>query len=489
MKEILYEELLQSVSDWIWAVDSNGIYTYCSKNVYDFLGYHAEEVVGKTPFDFMSEIEAQRIGNVFFEHISKKEKILQLENIHIHKNGQEVIVETTGIPIFDDDNYLVGYQGFDRDITKQKELSKNIQKQNNAFEILFEQSPDGVLIIQDNYFVQCNQEIVKMLGYNSKEELLNVHPSKLSPEFQPDGKDSYTKAEEMMSLAIKNGGHNFEWIHKRANGDNFWTEIVLTPISFADRDIIHVSWRDISEQKEAEETIKEKQAILIQQARHASMGEMIANIAHQWRQPLNALGLIMQKIQLFENHGVLDTKKLNSSINKSMSLINNMSTTIDDFRGFFNPRKIKEDFLITDSISNAYNILEATLKNSNISFKLNIKDSDLSLHGYKNEFSQVILNLLNNSKDVLIEKQIKHASIHVNVQKKNDRIVIEVIDNGGGIESNIKDEIFNPYFTSKEEGKGDGIGLYMSRIIVEDHMNGKLSYKNTSNGVCFRITI
>lgn len=149
---ILYKELLSSVSDWIWIVNSNGVYTYCSENVYEYLGYHAHEVVGKTPFEFMSEAEALRVGKLFGTFVLEKAKIEKLDNIHLHKSGKEVIVETTGIPIFDDNEVLIGYQGFDRDVTEQRKLADSIEKQNAVFEVLFEQSPSGALILHNNIF-------------------------------------------------------------------------------------------------------------------------------------------------------------------------------------------------------------------------------------------------------------------------------------------------------------------------------------------------
>ncbi len=146
-----------------------------------------------------------------------------------------------------------------------------IKKQKEAFETLFEKSSDGILIIDDGKFIQCNEKIVEMLHYNSKEDLLNVHPSELSPEFQPDGRRSYEKAEEMMSLAIESTGHQFEWVHTKANGENFLAEVTLTPITLNNRNVIHVVWRDISDKKKAQEKLIEQKDILHYQAHHDTL--------------------------------------------------------------------------------------------------------------------------------------------------------------------------------------------------------------------------
>ena len=143
-----------------------------------------------------------------------------------------------------------------------KKKTHELEKQKDAFETLFEKSSDGILILDEGLFTQCNEKAIEMLGCESKEELLNIHPSKLSPEFQPDGLNSFEKAEEMMHLAIKTGHQKFEWVHKRANGEEFWADIILTPIVLGGRDVIHVVWRDISEQKKAKEDLLQQHKYL-----------------------------------------------------------------------------------------------------------------------------------------------------------------------------------------------------------------------------------
>ncbi len=138
------------------------------------------------------------------------------------------------------------------------EIEKNtfeINRQKETFEVLFEKSPDGILILENNVFTQCNEKIVKMLKYKSKDDLLHTHPSKFSPGNQPDGRSSFEKAEEMIDLALKNGTNKFEWVHTRADGEDFWAEIILTPIVLNGHDVIHVIWRDVSERKKAEDEL------------------------------------------------------------------------------------------------------------------------------------------------------------------------------------------------------------------------------------------
>ena len=157
---------------------------------------------------------------------------------------------------------------------KSKEYVKELEKEYDTFETLFEKSPDGVLIIENGKFVQCNEKIIEMLDYNSKDEVLNTHPSQLSPKFQPDGRESYEKADEMIHLAIDNGFHNFEWIHTKANNEDFWVDVTLTPINLHSHDVIHVIWRDISARKKAEQELIKQKDILDYQAHYDSLTEL-----------------------------------------------------------------------------------------------------------------------------------------------------------------------------------------------------------------------
>lgn len=137
-----------------------------------------------------------------------------------------------------------------------KKRTKELEEQYKIFETLFEKTSDGVLILEDHKFIRCNEAILKMLGYQTKEQLLNLHPSKLSPEFQPDGQSSFEKAEKMINKAIELGGHQFEWLHLKSDGQEFWASIRLTPIKLHNKEVLHVSWQDISKAKKNEQQLE-----------------------------------------------------------------------------------------------------------------------------------------------------------------------------------------------------------------------------------------
>lgn len=232
---------------------------------------------------------------------------------------------------------------------------------------------------------------------------------------------------------------------------------------------------------------KQKDILLHNQSRFASMGEMIGNIAHQWRQPLNALSITIQKMQRYYELGRLDEETLHKSIEKSTKLIQKMSSTIDDFMGFFREDKVKIEFDINEAIDETLSLLEASIKNNFIQLEFHKSPLPTSIEGYKGEFTQVILNIISNAKDALKQNDISNPTIIIKVVKEDDFVSIFIEDNAGGVPNEIIQKIFDPYFTTKEDGKGTGIGLYMSKIIVENNMGGTLQVYNKEAGACFEI--
>jgi signal transduction histidine kinase len=221
---------------------------------------------------------------------------------------------------------------------------------------------------------------------------------------------------------------------------------------------------------------REKDTMIAQQAKMAAMGEMIENIAHQWRQPLSSISTISTGIKI--QYEYLDVNK--EDVIKSMDAIANttkyLSQTIDDFREYFNPQKEASFFNIKSILDKVARLLEPQMYSKNIQIIKNIEDA--SIFGFENEFLQVIINILNNSKDEFERKEVENKFIFINTEITEDEIIIKIKDNAGGIDENIIDNVFESYFTTKQETKGTGIGLYMSKEIVEKHMNGTLSVSN-----------
>ncbi|RXK12443.1 hypothetical protein CP965_07615 [Halarcobacter mediterraneus] len=233
---------------------------------------------------------------------------------------------------------------------------------------------------------------------------------------------------------------------------------------------------------------KKQEQLLIQQSKLAEMGEMISMIAHQWRQPLSALSTIIQNIHLRHSLNKLDKEYLDKQRVLSNALTEKMSITIDDFRNFFKPNKEKHTFSIKDAIHQTIFLIDDSFKSHNIKIESEISD-DITIYGFKNELSQVLLNILTNSKDAFLEKNIESPYIKIKTKHLQTHIKILISDNAGGINESIINKIFEPYFTTKDSYNGTGLGLYMSKMIIEQNMQGQLSAKNIQDGVQFSIYI
>ena len=391
---------------------------------------------------------------------------------------------------------------------KQGKLRKDIEEEKNKFQNIFDKASDGISILTNGIFTDCNDAFVNVLGYENRKQVLKLTPAELSPEYQPDGEKSLLKALLMMKIAREKGVKHFEWVHLRANGDESWVDVVLTNISITDdEELIHVVWRDIQHRKELEVELKElninlekkmdkeieknrqQQVVLMEQSRLAQMGEMISMIAHQWRQPLNSLSLITQAVALKYKMNRLDDEVIDKFDTSSKNLIAQMSNTIDDFRNFFKPEKEKILFDVTASIVNTLNILGPLLEKEQVKLDVFMPET-IYIEGYQSELAQVLMNLINNSKDALTEHNIgtkKIIKIFTISDDEKNYIIVE--DNAGGIKESVIDHIFDPYFSTKAEQHGTGIGLYMSKMIIEGHMEGKLMVENIDNGVRFTIEL
>lgn len=234
--------------------------------------------------------------------------------------------------------------------------------------------------------------------------------------------------------------------------------------------------------------IRQKDQLLMQQSRLAAMGEMINSIAHQWRQPLNNLGLIVQGMNASFELGELTVEEMAQEKTKAMDTILFMSRTIDDFRNFFRDDKHKIAITVGDLLNRTLAMVSDNLRHNDIAVHVEVSDA-VTAFGFPNKYSQVILNILNNARDVLTERRVAEPCIRIAVFNEEGRSVLTIRDNGGGIDERVLGRIFDPYFSTKEVGKGTGIGLYMSKVIIEQNMGGALIARNRDGGAEFRIEL
>ena len=369
---------------------------------------------------------------------------------------------------------------------------KNIalKKALENFELLAETSFGAIVIYDKEGKVKyANQRVYDLTKY-SKDDILNQDVFKL---VYPEDLDTVKKnikleTTEPYDLRIIKKDKSFFYTLLRGkdiifNGENMR---IATAIDITERKIQEQKIGDINKSlkqkiKDALTQNTQQLQLLQQQSKLASMGEMIGAIAHQWRQPLNALNINIQNLDDDFEDGLIDRKFLDDFINKNSKIINFMSKTIDDFRNFYRVDKVKKDFYAKKAIRDVLSIQAVQIRKQNI--KILLSGDDKLIKGYESEFKQVILNLINNAKDALIENNIKNPKI--NIEILGNRLLIK--DNAGGIPGDVLNRIFEPYFTTKEQGKGTGLGLYMSKMIIEDNMHGKLSVRNEDGWTVFEI--
>ncbi len=366
------------------------------------------------------------------------------------------------------------------------ELKKSVK----SFEMLMESMMEGIIIFDsEGICLHTNRVADILFGYQPK-EMIGKHASEIvcieSREIIRKKMQNYNqKPYEAMMLrkdetkfpAILRG-RNIFWNDKRVR---ISTIIDISDVKQLQYDL-EVLNKNLEEKVVKQiEDIRQKDQMLQHQNKLASMGEMIGAIAHQWRQPLNALNINIENLDDDFEDGLIDGVFIDNFIIKNRSLIQFMSDTIDDFRNFYRIDKTKEFFSIKKAIKITTEIEKAHLKNHAI--EICILGDDVCILGYKSEFEHVILNLINNAADVINHRGILYGKIEIILSTNS----ITIKDNAGGIDEAIKDRIFEPYFTTKEQGEGTGIGLYMSKVIIEKNMGGNLCVQNGSKGAEFTI--
>ncbi len=376
-----------------------------------------------------------------------------------------------------------------------EEKTEKIRESNKKLESLlfmFDKKVIALSVNKKNYITYVTKAFTDISGYQKEELLENIDKS-MSKEIK-----------NKLWQSIKSGKIYFDEMKcLKKDGDFYWVSITIFPEYDDNKEIIgYFDIReDITAKKEVENFNKtlsleveksvaqnlKKDKLLLEQSKLAAMGEMLGAIAHQWRQPLNTLALQLQYIEEDFDEGLIDKKYLNNFSKESMQLVSFMSETIDDFRNFFVIDKVKTKFNVKQKIIETANILKVQFKKHNII--LNIKGEGFVINGHKGEFQQVILNIFNNAKDIFISNNIKGAKIDVDLFIIDNTGYIKISDNAGGIPESIIHRVFEPYFTTKKQGEGIGLGLYMSKMIIEDNMGGKIKIENDSNGAIFNIEL
>ena len=373
-----------------------------------------------------------------------------------------------------------------------KQSLNDLSSKKEELQAVFDLAANGISILDRNgMFLYANKFFQNMMEYTMEELYKESCISLSAPEY---AKPSQTAVQK----AIQYGGiEKFKKICITKSGIHLNASMSLSYLE--SRDEILMITSDITEDIQYQDKLKkqveievakrsEQHEVMCHQSRLAAMGEMIDSIAHQWRQPLNSLGIIIQGLRHISTQKDIDVKFLKEIEVEIMEKVNYMSQTIDDFSMFFRISKQKEKFNVLKSIQDAIRLIDIQLKNNHIVFDINVDDNlDLNVLGFVNEFRQVVLNMIHNAMMAIVSSNQKSGKIEILIKSNRKNLHIEISDNGGGISKENMPKIFNPYFTTKD--KGSGIGLYMSKVIIENHMDGLLAVKNKKDGAQFTIML
>ena len=346
---------------------------------------------------------------------------------------------------------------------KQKKLKNELKKQKEYFETIFKSSKDAIGILDmDTNFLKVNDEYSIITGYSS-EELLKTACINLTLE-----EDILISKDAMKNIKEKGFIKNFDKRCITKSGNVIDVNMSMTLLKNPQR--ILISARDVTD-------IKRKDNALVQQNKLASMGEMMANIAHQWRQPLSVISTCATGMQVQKEYNILSDDEFIKSCNAIVDNTEYLSNTIDDFTNFVKGDRKIEKFNLRTQTDSFLNLIKQTIDYDNIDVILDINEH-IEVKGYPSELMQCYINIFNNAKDALKNNSIKNKIIFISDKSTKDNIIISFKDNGGGIPNEVLPKIFDPYFTTKHQSQGTGLGLHMTYSIIVDGMNGMIEATN-----------
>lgn len=405
----------------------------------------------------------KKFENIIFNELTtqyrdetKKEtiKILQDET----KSYEEKVMQ------IDLDSIIKDFELFNELISAQDKEYRSLLHEKESLANKFFNLNINLQIVSDfeANIIEISQSCNSILGYTNHElensSFLNlVHPD-----------DIESTINEMKKLSKGEVVYHFENRFKKKDGD--YIILAWSACANDSLDLIYASAHDITE-------LRKKEEVLYQQSKTAVMGEMLENIAHQWKQPLSSIKVLASALELKNSLGILEKEDFSGMIEDINLTVDHLSHTVEDFRCFFNKTHTLTEFNISDTFKKVFTITNSVLKTANIDLIKNL--SDIFIVGTESELMQVIINIINNAKDEFLSRNSHKNLLFINIQKDMDTCTIEILDNAGGISEKIKDKIFDSHFSTKKDKEGSGVGLYMSKLIIEEHFNGKLFVENS----------
>ncbi len=490
-----YELAIIASNDGLWDIDLGTGHIYFSKKWLEMFGYEDGDINTLEEWlDLIHEDDREFVENKLNNHIAGNSEHFIAEYRIRSKTNKFKWILVRG-KAFDDSHHKRMLM-MSMDIEQRKKLTKELQYVDLLVEygriVIFKWKNDADLT------VEYLSKSINSYGYDTED----FEKEKIKY-FDFICEDDVENFKEDLAEAIKNNEKSFTKIHrvKDKDGEIRWVfnRTIFLKDDFGNITHLYGYINDITIMKLHEEqlTLKiadevakntEKDRILVHQSKLAAMGEMLGSIAHQWRQPLNNINLLTHFIR--DSYGTLSKEEVDNIIKDTKLQIDYMSQTIDDFRNFYQPTKDKTKFDVKEALEQSCKIVQTQFEKSGIT--LNIIGNNIEILNYKNELQQVVLNILNNASDAaLIKKQDNdfQAEVILELKKLDKNIEIKLSNNCGQVSKEVMNRMFEPYFTTKFEDQGTGIGLYMAKTIIEKNMNGIISVSNIKDGVCFTINL
>lgn len=435
----------------------------------NFYGYKEDEIRELKIYDINISSEKE-----IFEEMqnARKEQRDCFNFKHKKKNGKIIDVEVYSGPIETEEQtllYSVIFDVSERKITQKKLMQASI---------IYQNTKEGIFVTDlEGKFLSVNKAFEHILGYTN-DEIIGQKSNILK-----SGKQSEKFYKEFWAELKEKGQWEGEIINRRKNGEfiSQWLSI-NTVYDEKHLPLNYISvFSDFTKLKEQEKLLRERDQIMFQQSRMAAMGEMLRNIAHQWRQPLAVISVASSGLKLKNDLNILEENDFEDFIQSITKSTEYLSDTLEDFTSYFRNENIRKRFKIDDAIDKTLQLLRSSFKNHELEINIDIEET-ISIDAVKNELVQVLLNILNNAKDAYKESESKDRPINIHVKREENNAIIELEDKAGGVKEEIANKIFDPYFTTKHQGQGTGISLYMCLEIVNNHMNGNIEVINIKDG-------
>lgn len=514
--EALYRDFVEETDNLVTQVDREGRFTYVNQRSREFFGLEPDACIGLSAFDFVHPDDRRRTRESFARWLVERTRRIRIENRTINRQGEVHDMLWNAASHFDDQGEISIINSIASDITQRKHMEQALRESEVRFRSLFENMQSGFalqeLILdergepEDFRYLEVNHAFEEQTGL-TREEVIGRRVTEAIPGIERDSADWIELFGRVAisgePIVVERYSEQLErWysvVAYRPEPGRFATVFLdITQRKQAEEQLQHTAeqlreFNQTLERLVAEEVEKnrDKDRILFEQSRHAQMGEMLSMIAHQWRQPLNAVSAAAINLTLASSLGELKREEVEHTSQTIQQLTQKMSEIINDFMEFFRPDREKSLFQLEAVFAAVEKLMAPQLQARGITLEGRLEEG-LTLFGFERELEQVLINLIANARDAYNEGEGGKSGwccieLYARHGERETRISVE--DRAGGIDHAVIGRIFDPYFSTKPVGRGTGIGLYMSKIIIERNFGGSLGVENTAKGARFEVTI